>query len=52
MGTPLANRAGGTIAGSKANVDDLMIMPILAQHPLNTSRTPEGTRPALLASQW
>ena len=35
MGTQLASRARGTISGSKANVEDLMTMPILPRHPLD-----------------
>jgi hypothetical protein len=43
MSTQLANKARGTISGSKANVDDLMPMPILPRQPLDaltSLRTP------------
>jgi hypothetical protein len=43
MSTQLANKARGTISGSKANGDDLMTMPILARQPLDARtslRTP------------
>jgi hypothetical protein len=35
MGTPLANKARGTLSGRNANVDDLMAMPILPRQPLD-----------------